>query len=246
MLLLIADSVCGGFGQRDKKSFIHKAAENLGITIWDESATGMSSSAYLEFLHSGTPLCPEQQPPLSDLAKVKVAVIAIGNVDGKKTFKQKNFLGLIVPPRYRKEKIDPRPYYSSRRWKRYIEKTENILRHAFRWYCHLTGNLQEYVSTKSTQENISKILERLYEKTVILISTSTTNNFYFPGAQKNYFITNKFLKEKTKNKEIVFYDMQSKINQDHLLADKFHLNSHGHDFLERDFRNLLAEIYKAK
>ena len=242
MMLLVADSICGGFGQKEKKSFVHGAAEDLCIEIWDESATGMSSRAYLEHLHTGVSICPEQRKPLSNLDDISIVVISLGNVDGKKSYARKNFLGLLVPFRYRKEKIDPRPYYSKRTWKRAFEKTDNLARHLFRHYARITGNLAENVPLEQTKENIRAILEIYKSKKIILISTSLAREFYFPGAPENFSRINNFLIEQTHHSDAVFFDLQARIDKNHLLEDRFHINHAGHEVIKKDFMELLVSL----
>ncbi|MDH4568434.1 hypothetical protein E8E95_17265 [Pseudomonas sp. BN414] len=240
MILLIGDSICGGFGQRDKKSFVHYAAEHLGISIWDESASGMSTDDYLKYLHTGIPICPEQAPPLENLEKVDLVVLSLANVDGKMSFKQRNAWSILIPRRYRLEKIDPRPYYSRRRWKRVLEKLDNFLRHYSRFAAFATGNLEVNVSPQQSKHNIEKILNRFANKKVVLISTSVTNAFYFPGAQSHYDATDNFLKGLI-SKRIRFFDMKTNIAPDELLDDRFHLNEKGHKRLCAEFIDAIKE-----
>ena len=103
MILLIADSVCGGFGQAGKRSFVHSAIDNINIDIWDQSATGMSTSDFLSYLQTGNKICEEQLGPVVNENDIELVVISLGNVDGKCTYSQVNFWGFFVPKRYRKE-----------------------------------------------------------------------------------------------------------------------------------------------
>lgn len=240
MILLIADSICGGFGQRDKKSFIHLAAEQLNVSVWDESATGMSSRAYLEYLRTERLICPEQQKPVSNLDDISIVLISLGNVDGKKVYKNNNLFGDLVPSRYRKEKIDPRPYYSNRVVKRFFEKLDNLGRHFFRYYAFISGNLEDTVPFKETVKNIDFILDYYKSKKIILISTSTVNGFYFPGASRNFSKINKYLHSK-KNNNIEFFNIQDKIEKSYLLKDKFHLSAIGHAAMKQKFISFLLE-----
>ncbi len=115
MILLIADSVCGGFGQLDKKSFVHLAIEKINFEILDHSATGMTSSDYLDFLRTGNKVAKEQGDLYQKQTVFSHVIIALGNVDCKGTYSKNNLLAKIIPKRYRKEKLDPRPYYSKKK-----------------------------------------------------------------------------------------------------------------------------------
>lgn len=228
MILLIADSICGGFGQIGKKSFVHLAAQELNIEIWDESAPGMSTSDYLEHRMTGRLFAEEQKEPMTNLESVRLVIVSLGNVDGKKSFSPNNFWSKLVPNRYRLEKIDPRPYYSKRRWKYVLERSENVVRHLFRHFSKITGNLKDTVPFLTTEHNFREILKTYSSKRVLLISTSTANNFHFPGAETNFSRTNDLLESISKNNpNIDFLDVRTS-NRSELLEDLFHLNHLGH------------------
>jgi len=235
MILLIADSVCGGFGQPGKKSFVHYSLESRGLDIWDHSASGMSTEQYLQFLNTGKKVSKEQWDVCIDSEEIDCVIIALGNVDGKGCFQSNNAFSRFVPRRYRSEKIDPRPYYSAKVFKKIVQLSENAIRALVRGYLFYTGNLTSKVPCNQMEANILTLLDKHRDSKVILISPSCINERLFPGSFLRFEKLNKLLMKLSSRDSVSYFDMRSKLNKNYLMEDEFHLNQQGHQFLKGEF-----------
>lgn len=202
----------------------------------------MTTEDYLRHARTGELICSEQNHPLKDVPSTALILISLGNVDGKKKYIQKNTLSELVPLRYRKEKIDPRPYYSKNRTKRTLELIDNFARDFFRAFCSLTNNLSYTVKHEETIKNLEEILSRYPLNKIILVSTSQTDERYFPGARIHYKKTNEFLRSYS-NERIIYFNLQEQIEPEDLLLDKFHLNEKGHKKIAKSLEKVLKAAY---
>ncbi|MEY8213716.1 MAG: hypothetical protein RPR97_04435 [Colwellia sp.] len=235
MILLIADSVCGGFGQTGKKSFVHYSLEAKNINIWDHSASGMSTELYRQFLKTGVKISKEQHDLYNKSESFACVVIALGNVDSKGCFQNNNILSKFVPQRYRAEKIDARPYYSTKSFKKIMQLSENTVRMFFRYYLFHTGNLTSKVSYNQMESNVIALLDKHSGSKIILISPSCISDRLFPGSFLRFEKLNKLLVKLSSRENVSYFDMRSKLNKSYLMEDEFHLNQQGHQFLKDKF-----------
>ncbi len=242
MILLIADSVLGGFGQPQKKSFVHHALESLGVRVFDHSASGMSTQDYLDFLRTGEKVVKEQCHLYCTGTEFDCVIIALGNVDCKGVFKSKNFFSKIVPSRYRAEKLDPRPYYSKSLGSRFIQLAENSVRQIFRRYLYITGNLSAKISQESTIINLKRIMSKHESTKIILVSTSCINDILFPGSHSRFEAFNSHLMMLSKQENISYFDMRPGLGKKFLMKDEFHLNFDGHQLVRGKFEEFFKRV----
>ena len=225
MILLIADSVCGGFGQPGKRSFVHDSLESQGEGVRDHSASGMSTKQYLQFLKTGVKISKEQHDLYNDSESFACVVIALGNVDSKGCFKNNNIFSMFVPRRYRAENL----------FKKITQLSENTVRMFFRYYLFYTGNLTSKVSCSQMESNIIALLDKHSNSKVILISPSCISERLFPGSFLRFEKLNKLLIRLSSRENVSYFDMRSKLNRSYLMEDEFHLNQQGHQFLKGAF-----------
>lgn len=242
MILLIADSVCGGFGQPNKKSFVHHALEAQAEVLWDHSASGMSTAQYLKFIETGARVSKEQHGLFTDLDKFELVIISLGNVDQKGCFENNNAFSRLVPIRYRSEKIDPRPYYSTKYIKRVIQSAENMLRTFFRHYLSFTGNLTPKVCEEDMKSNILNIMKIHDSSKILLLSPSVITDELFPGSFLRFEKLNRFLMALADSNSVFYFDMRKNLSLSHLMEDRFHLNQQGHQFVKGDFEIFLKKV----
>jgi hypothetical protein len=233
---LLSDSICGGFGQKSNKSFVHYALDKLNCTLVDLSKSGMCSREALYTLSN--------LPSLENVTPADIVVISIGNVDAKPVFVKNNFFSVIVPNRYRREKIDPRPYYSNRRPKRLFERLDNWIRTIVRYYCYFTGNYKRKISQKNYEENFVKIVDMFLIRTnkIIVILPSKIENRLFPGAEQDFELLCSFLISFCESKRIKCFDFKNFVTREHFLLDQFHLNAAGHDKVTSEFSSYLLRV----
>lgn len=242
MILLIADSVCGGFGQPEKKSFVHLALESLEIELWDQSASGMSTMQYLDFLRTENKISKEQCGVYKGTERLECVIIALGNVDSKGGYKKNNILSSLVPNRYRSEKIDPRPYYSSKPLKKSLQYVENCLRTFCRNFLYITGNLSPKVERLVMENNFLTLLNVHADTKVIVISPSCISEKLFPGTSLRFEKLNTFLEGLASRKNVSYFDMRPNLEKQELMKDEFHLNQQGHKLLKAEFEVYLKAV----
>lgn len=238
MYLIIADSVAGGFGQHNKKSFVHYSLESLDLDYIDHSANGMTTTQYLQYLSDGKKVCKEQGDLIKDEAITNI-IYALGNVDCRVKFKSNNCLSFLIPRRYRKEKFDPRPYYSKRKIKKVFQHIDNLFRSFFRNFSVKTGNISLYVDFDTYIDNTHRILGTYPHAKIVLISTSTVNNKNFPHAEKMFKEADRKLLEISSTHHANFFDLKENLNSSLLMLDGFHLTQKGHLSVATKFSKFL-------
>ena len=87
--ILIADSICGGFGQRSGKSFVHYSLSDLGFekSLVDYSRSGMTTTDFLEKSEIGF--------ILRSINSSDFVIISLGNVDSKPVYTKNNFFHFL-------------------------------------------------------------------------------------------------------------------------------------------------------
>ena len=243
-ILIIADSVCGGFGQKDKKSFVHFSLDTLNIEYIDQSATGMTTTDYLNYLKTGKPICKEQASLIIDKTEISFVILSLGNVDTKSQYAKNNFMSRLVPKRYKKEKIDPRPYFSKSLLKKTLQKIENYIRFLFRFYSFISGNYTEATSFKKYKVNILEIMQVYSDCKIILVGVSTINDNLFFGTENRFLEVEKFLYSLENDEKISFFSYREFLNRNDLLEDQFHLNAAGHIKIAGDFTIFLKGLLR--
>lgn len=235
-VFLIADSICGGFGQRSQKSFVHFSLEILKLNLHDVSKSGMCSQVALQRI--------QEIDVLDEVTSNDLVIISIGNVDAKPVYMRNNIWADAVPRRYRKEKIDPRPYYSTKPSKRLFELADNVVRSLCRRFCYITGNYQRKISQEKFERNFIDILDIFSQKTknFIIILPSKIEDGLFPGASSQFNDTRLFLNNLCKDRNLGSFDFTALVEDSDYLLDRFHLNESGHQKIVSHFSKCLKSV----
>jgi lysophospholipase L1-like esterase len=236
-IVLIADSICGGFGQRSKKSFVHYSADLNSFSLMDLSQSGMcTKDAYekIQFNESFSLICEDD-----------LVVISLGNVDAKPAYKKNNIFSKLVPKRYRNEKIDPRPYFSTKKSKYVLEKIDDIIRMFFRYFCFYTANYDRRVAQvdfETNIEKISKIISKNKPKVLFMLPSKISNS-KFPGSEKEFLSVQNFIVEFCHKNNFNYFDFKNIVSKQDYLLDEFHLNENGHQKIVEKFSCYLKSMF---
>lgn len=237
-ILLIADSVVGGFGNPEKKSFVHYALKEHEIV--DLSCPGMTTEDFLNYIYHDVRGCKEQTISFQEIKNIDLCILSLGNVDGKKVIKKNNFFSKLIPNRYFTSFQDERPYYSKKRIKKILQKAENQIRRFFKIYARWTMNYEYPVPFNDYQTNINQIIELIPADKFMLISTSLIDDHFFHGANFYFDKVNLFLKS-LKKKSTSFYDFRSIIKNEDLLCDRFHITLEGQKSISHYFKRFFKQ-----
>lgn len=236
--ILIADSICGGFGQRSGKSFVHYSLIDLGFenSLIDYSCSGMTTTDFLAKSEIGF--------ILRNIKSSDFVIISLGNVDSKPVYTKNNFFSFFVPRRYRAEKLDPRPYYSTSRLRRMFEKFDNYLRMISRFFCFYSNNYDRKVSQEVFVANFLRILDQIDvpRQNIILITPSAIDESLFPGAANYFAETQDFIEHLGGEYGVKTFDFKTLVTTDDYLLDLFHLNENGHQKVRKNFTTFIKGI----
>lgn len=241
-ILLIGDSIVGGFGRGIKQdSFVHKTLNRFNINYVDLSCPGITVKGALDYFNHGKKKCSEQVDSVV-INNFNTIIISLGNVDGKKIIKKNNFFANLIPNRYLGYSgyIDERPYYTSNLLKKIIEVIENKFRFFFKFFALLTKNLDFPTQSDIFKNQYIDLINIFNNKKIIIISTSSITNNLFPSS-KNYFDDiNIFFEHLSQNQaNIHYFNLINHIEKKDLLLDKFHLTREAHNRLSTIFEAFL-------
>ncbi|EDS75180.1 SGNH/GDSL hydrolase family protein [Thomasclavelia spiroformis DSM 1552] len=247
-IAIFGDSISEGIGSRkiNYSNFLKEKIEDKGLKckIYNYAYTG-TTIKYMETLES------EWKSKYYDYV-----IIFYGNVDGMlrpNQLHKPNYFKYL-PKRYKQNgMLNPRPYFSSNKYKRFIQKLDSNFR------CFLNKLLLNLQGTTvlcdiDTFENIyKKYLEYFKEvdTNVITISTVYVDDKYFPGTNFKYLKYNSIIKNLSINFDNVkFIDMYkySKfyLNDDFYYEDYFHPNENGYKKIAQLIFNNIYLINNSK
>lgn len=157
----------------------------------------------------------------------------------------------FMPKRWRRPGwMDPRPYYSSRKTRKWIEKLES----GFRWRMKVTlikifggkqwMRLEEF--KQHTTDLVLTILNHNNKTQIIFLTPSDIEEKYFPGSPDSMKEYRKALKDIYENvkstKRLFMCDTSQYLHKwTDYLDDRFHPNEQGHDKIARALMSVIVE-----
>lgn len=163
---------------------------------------------------------------------------------------QKKYLKWM-PMRWRRPGwMDPRPYYSTRRWRRCLEKVES----GVRWRVKVAlikmfggkpwMSLEEF--RRHTTEFLWKVMDASPKTSIILLAPSDIEEKYFPGSSESIRIYRRVFHDICNNAQsenrIFLCDASQFLHKwNDYLEDRFHPNELGHGKIAKALLNTLLE-----
>jgi len=154
-----------------------------------------------------------------------------------------------MPKRWRRPGwMDPRPYYSSRTFRRVMEKVES----GARWRAKVAliqmfggkpwMSLEEF--RRHTTEFVHNVLNHNRNTRIILLATSDIEDKYFPGASESIRMYRQVFHEICNNPQsanrVFVCDAARNLHKwNDYLEDRFHPNGLGHDKIARALLNTI-------
>lgn len=230
MLRLVAfgDSIANGLGAQGK-SYPVLLAQRLGARLIDLTGSAIQVNNALD---------------LREGAKgADIAVIAFGITEAM--IRPTNKALKLLPRRWRRAGwTDPRPYYSSRRWKRAIQMVESGVRWRIKVaLIRLTGGAR-WGSPKTYERDLTELVEYLQAtgiSIIVIVGYFGHDERFFPGstASCDEFLTiNRGVASTTGT---LFLDGTSICRQwEDFLCDHFHPNVSGHRRVADHLLSLLS------
>ena len=181
-IALLGDSITEGLGSK-KINYVESLLRNLndseiGYTIENLGASGTTIQYYFEIQKEIETLSPD------------IILIFYGNVEAipRPMMDKKSLVYRLMPKRYKKNfsMIDPRPFYSSKRVKRFFQKIDSTCRFAFKKYFIKKHGTYQILDIQSFEKYYRSVLEELGNKhyRIICVSNVRIDDYYFPNASE--------------------------------------------------------------
>lgn len=210
----LGDSITAGLGARGR-SYPALVAESLGCELDDRSMTGWTVAESLE--------CCRQRPCDSD-----VVVIAHGVTEPIRRPVVEDVRWL--PRRWRRLGwMDPRPYYSSRRVRRLMERIESGVRWRVKNALLARRGSVQLLALDDYVAKLGELIELLVAggSTVFVLSPPPISDRFFPGSPR---LQNDYYEAAQRAlPSIPFITVHHLHRWDDFLEDDFHPNVDGHE-----------------
>ena len=225
-LAAFGDSIAAGLGTQGEP-YPALVADELGARYIDLTATGATVTHALSVR--------------AQAAGADIVLVGFGVTEAMIRPTDRSLR--LLPKRWRRPGwMDPRPYYSRRRWKRIGQMIES----ATRWrikvaLIHMTGGTR-WMSTRAYERSLVELVDYLQAAdtaaTIVIISHFGLDDRFFPASAaslQEFLAINRRVAEV---KKTLFCDATVVCRQwDDFLADRFHPARSGH---ERIASNLIA------
>lgn len=244
-IILFGDSITQGLGSK-KINFTTELANKLGesYSIENLAFTGTMIDYGLEIA---------KKKSFSD---GDICVIVYGNVDAQIRPNQNGFIYPLIPRRFHGTgMLMPRPFYSSKPWKRLIQKMENIGREFFSKLIILVDGTEQWKDVAAFSEDYQEMVRLLkgHGATVVCCSTVYIDEHLFPkGTLEEYREFNEIIQGAAERHGDVFVDLFSLLkwavdkngwnqiyNYDH-----FHPNTEGYELIANRLAFEISRIHQ--
>lgn len=246
-IVLLGDSITQGIGKL-KINYTEKLYEQLKKDYEDEiidihnlALTGTTVKYAMGLLERIQEISPD------------IVVIMYGTVDLQvRPNMETNKFGILslTPRRYKdiKGMLNPRPFMSKRKGKRFLDCIDNIYRWIWKKIVVMTQGTMQYSDLDTFKAEYLQLLDSLKEYKVIVCSTIYLDNkIYTQKSLQNYEEANKFLEKSnefyvdlfSKQKDIVRADGWKSIYYN----DHFHPNDKGYDIIARELEKMIVRIW---
>ena len=187
-IILIGDSITKGLGSKK-------------INFEDQLLLKIKNSKIINLAETGTTI-KRANELINNIIFLKPDVIInfYGNVDAQlrpnRTGKIYKFLPVYFK-RFNGSMLSPRPFYSSKLFKKIIQKIENLVRTFLRVIIYKIDGKEQWVKYDEFIELYEKFTKFILEKNIKLINVSTVflDKKYYPGSVEEYIKYNEAIKK---------------------------------------------------
>lgn len=200
------------------------------------------------FAHTGTTIEYLDELLCTDIVEYDVVIIGYGNVDGmlRPDVKHRPNYYRLLPSRYKQNgMLNPRPYYSSKYWKKIIQHLDSIVRTNLNRILLSCQGATTWVSVEEFEKTYRNCITRIRHlgesKKIILLSTVRVGDKYFPGTNRSYAKFNEVIKRIAEQESCIFINLYDELNDYSLFyEDLFHPNIMGYKKIaDKICKNLL-------
>ena len=224
-IAVLGDSISEGLGSK-KINFISDLKESVPDADIRNFARGATTIRY------AMKILPEVQAYDPD-----IVVVFYGNVDAalRPDIYEKNKRLKFFPKRYRDFwMLDPRPFFSHYPLKRALQKLESSCRVKIKKMLMKWKGARPMVSLDEFSIIYENFVHKIFraDRQILLVSTVTIDDFYFPGSARQYEAYNRAMEKISDSNHLHFVDLY------HVLArypfdevcnyDHFHPNATGY------------------
>lgn len=210
-IVLFGDSIAKGLGARGP-AYGRLVADALNLRLVDLSESARQVTEWPKIL----PV--DERPTISVIAHGVTEAIVRPTSDVLRW----------VPPRWRPLGwMDPRPYYSARRWRRMLQRCESALKWRVKVALIRTGRTERLTDLDMYEDAISRLIAHLQAggSRVVVLGPPDLEERYFPGSAKSQ----REYEERARRAGGEFVSLAGQLNRwDHFCADRFHPNAAGH------------------
>lgn len=249
-IVLLGDSITQGIGKL-KINYTEKLYERLKKDYEDEiidihnlALTGTTVKYAMGLLEKIQEISPD------------IVIIMYGTVDLQvRPNMETNKFGILslTPGRYKNIKgmLNPRPFMSKRRGKRFLDCIDNIYRWIWKRVVVMTQGTMQYSDLDTFKAEYLQLLDALKEYEIIVCSTIYLDNkIYTKKSLQNYEDANKFLEKSnefyvdlfSKQREIVGVDGWKSIYYN----DHFHPNDKGYDIIAQKLEEAIVRMWNSE
>jgi lysophospholipase L1-like esterase len=212
---IVGDSVPGGLGVPGK-SYPTLVAERLGASLVDLTAVAMPITDARERAHQA--------------AGAEVVLIAHGITEA--LIRPAHSALRFVPPRWRNDgRMDPRPYYSSRLWKRTAQRVESFVRSRVKVALIRHIGSRQVLDAASYERELRALIGEMQSagSRVVVISTPGMDDRFFPGSAAEIAAYDEINQRVAASVGAEFCDIGRALHRwDDFFLDRFHPNADGH------------------
>ena len=188
------------------------------------------------FAHTGTTIKYLDEVLCANLVEYDVVIIGYGNVDGmlRPDIEHRPNYYNLLPSRYKQNgMLNPRPYYSSRYWKKFIQHLDSIVRTTLNRVLLSCQGATTWVSVEEFEKiyrNCITMIRCLGEnKKIVLLSTVRVGEKYFPGTNRSYEKFNEVIRRISEQEKCIFINLYDELSDYSLFyEDLFHPNIMGY------------------
>lgn len=226
-IAIYGDSISEGIG---------KKKVNYSEFIRDGISEKYDNVIIDNFAHTGTTIKYLDELLCADLVQYDAVIIGYGNVDGmlRPDMKHRPNYYKLLPSRYKQNgMLNPRPYYSSRYWKKTIQHLDSIVRTNLNRILLSRQGATTWVTVEEFEKIyrncITKIRYSNKDKKIILLSTVRVGDKYFPGTNRSYEKFNAVIQKIAKQESCIYISLYEELNDPKFFyEDLFHPNIVGY------------------
>lgn len=229
-VVLLGDSITQGLGSK-KINFTDELKKRLAPDdIVDNLAL---TGTVIDYAESILPQVLERHPDF--------AVILYGNVDAMLKPSRTGKIYERLPHRFtinNGSMLLPRPFYSSRWYKRIGQHVENSLRTILRKIIFIIDGTEQWMPLEQYRTHYEKVCSELCSGAIIPIICSTVyiDDQLFPGSEKEYILYNEWMLEYANKNGFEYIDLFKSLRDivkregwvKYYNCDHFHPNEHGY------------------